>query len=153
MKDITHMASLLTYLEPVDNKFFLHISLLTQDTLLSEKNTFPFITINDSDPLARLIEARIVSDAGSEVKKLFLFVQRDWYTLKKNTLWPFNNNDVRDSWQKSFSFYADKKREGHSFVLFSNQLSKKGEILPFSSLFYCKTTKVFFHPPCPQCGR
>ena len=147
------MASLLTYLEPVDNKFILNISLLTQNTSLTEKNIFPFITINDSDSLARLIEARIVSDAGSEVKKLFLFVQRDWYTLKKNALWPFNNNDVRDSWQKSFSFYADREREDQSFILFSNQLSEKGKILPFSSLFYCKTTKVFFHPPCPKCGR
>ena len=153
MKDITHMASLLTYLEPVGNKFFLDISLLTQSTPLLEKNIFPSIAINDSDPLARLIEARIVSDAGSEVKKLFLFVQRDSYTLKKNALWPFNNDDVRDSWQKSFSFYADRKRQDQSFILFSNQLSKKGEILPFASLFYCKTTKVFFHPPCPKCGR
>jgi hypothetical protein len=97
MKDITHMASLLTYLEPVGNKFCLNISLLTQNTSLPEKNIFPSITINDSDPLARLIEARVVSDAGSEVKKLFLFVQRDSYTLKKNALWPFNNNDGRTS--------------------------------------------------------
>ena len=153
MKDTKHMASLLTYLDPVGNKFFLNLSLITQDTTLPEENIFPSITINDSDPLARLIEARIVSDAGSEVKRLFLFVQRDWYTLKKNALWPFNNNNVRDSWQKGFSFYADRKGEDQSFILFSNQLSNKGEILPFSSLFYCKTIKVFFHPPCPKCGR
>ena len=94
-----------------------------------------------------------MSDAGSEVKRLFLFVQRDWYTLKKNALWPFNNNDVRNSWQKAFSFYTDGKRKDQSFILFSNQLNKKGEILPFSSLFYCKKIKVFFHPPCPKCGR
>jgi len=153
MKDITHMASLLTYLEPVGNNFFLNLSLITQDTSLPEENLFPFIIANDSDSLARLIEARITSDAGSEVKGLFLFVQRDWYTLKKNALWPFNNNDVRDFWQKTLSFYVDGKRDDRSFILFSNQLSKKGEILPFSSLFYCKKTKVFFHPPCPKCGR
>ena len=153
MKDITHMASLLTYLERVGNNFVLNLSLITQDTSLLEDNLFPFITANDSDPLARLIEARIISDAGSEIKRLFLFVQRDWYTLKKNALWPFNNNDVRDFWQKALSFYIDGKREDQSFILFSNQLSKKGEILPFSALFYCKKTKVFFHPPCPKCGR
>jgi hypothetical protein len=153
MKDIKHIASLLTYLGPVGNKFFLNLSLITQDTSLPEENIFPSITIDDSDPLARLIEARVVSDAGSEVKRLFLFVQRDRYTLKKKALWPFNNNDARDLWQKAFSFYADRKREDQSFILFSNQLSNKGEILPFSSLFYCKAIKVFFHPPCPKCGR
>ena len=147
------MASLLTYLEPVGNNFFLNLSLITQETSLPEDNLFPFITANDSDPLARLIEARIASDAGSEVKKLFLLVQRDWYTLKKNALWPFNNNDVRDFWQKALFFCVDGKRGDQYCILFANQLSKKGEILPFSSLFYCKKTKVFFHPPCPKCGR
>jgi len=153
MKDITNMASLLTYLEPAGNKFTLNISLLAQDTSLPEKSIFPFIIVNDSDPFARLIEARVVSDAGSEVKKLFLFVQRDWYNLKKNALWPFSNHDVRDSWQKSFSFYADRKREDQSFILLSKQLDKTGKILQFCSLFYCKATKKYFHPPCPKCGR
>lgn len=153
MKDITHMASLLTYLEPASNKFTLNIALLAQDTSLHEKSIFPFVIVNDSDPFARFIEARFVSDAGSEVKKLFLFVQRDRYTLKKNALWPFNNHDVRASWQKSFSFYADRKRNDQSFILLSNQLDKTGKILPFYSLFYCKVTKKFFHPPCPKCGQ
>ena len=153
MKDIPHMASLLTYLEPVGNNFFLDLSLIAQETSLPEDNLFPFITANDSDPLARLIEARIASDAGNEIKRLFLFVQRDWYTLKKNALWPFNNNDVRDFWQKALSFYVDGKRGDQYCILFANQLNKKGEIVPFSSLFYCKKTKVFFHPPCPKCGR
>jgi len=152
MKDIIHMASLLTYLESAGNKLQFNIPLSTQDTSLSGNNLFPFIAINDSDPFTRMIEARIASDAGCEVKKIFLFVQRDAYTLKKNALWPISNNDVRDLWQKTFSFYADRKEGNRSFIFFSDQLGKKGELLPFAPLFYCKKMKTYFHPPCPKCG-
>lgn len=151
MKEIVHTASLLAYLEPYDKNFYLKLSLLVQDNSDLEKSIFPFLIISESDPIAQLIEAQIVSDAGSEVKRIFLLAQRDQCLVKKDELWPLNNVDVNDSWQKAFSFYA-KQREDGSFILLSDQIGKKGELISFLSLFYCKTKKVFFHPPCPKCG-
>ena len=153
MKDILYMNSLSSYVNSAGNKFFLNLFWAGQDSPLFEENASLSSAVGDSDPLARLIESRLVSDAGSDVKKLFLLVQRDVYSLKNDALRPFNNIDVRNAWRKSFAFYTDPKRNDESFVVLSDQVSEKGDILPFPSLFYCKTRKVFFHPPCPSCGR
>jgi len=153
MKDISSMNSLINYLNAAGNKIYLNLPGASQDRSHSEENVFPRTEIGDSDPLGRLIEASLTTDAGSQVKKLFLLAQRDVYFLKNNVLWPLNNIDVRNAWQRSFAFYTDPKRNDESFILFADQVGDKGEILPFPSLFYCKTKKVFFHPPCPACGR
>ncbi|HZX48957.1 MAG TPA: hypothetical protein VFF47_07060 [Nitrospirota bacterium] len=151
MKDITQTASLLTYLESNDKRFYIKLSPSVQNSTNPEKTVFPFLIINESDPLARLIEAQVVSDAGSEVKKMTLLVQREESRLREDELWPVNNRDVNDSWQKAFSFYV-KQGQDSSFILLSEQIGNDGGLLPLSSLFYCKTKKVFFHPPCPKCG-
>lgn len=147
MKENDNISSLLSYLGPHQGNFHLHLSIIEQP----ERSVYPFLIINNSDPLARLIEARVVSDAYSGVKKLFLLVQRDKYLLKKDETLPLNNRDVFDLWQKAFSFYAREKQD-NSFILLSGQLGGKGELSPLSSLFYCRTKKVYFHPPCPKCG-
>ena len=151
MKDITQTASLLTYLESNDKRFYIKLSPSVQNSTNPEKAVFPFLIINESDPLARLIEAQVVSDAGSEVKKVILLVQREESRIREDELWPVNNRDVNDSWQKAFSFYV-KQGQDSSFILLSEQIGNDGGLLPLSSLFYCKTKKVFFHPPCPKCG-
>lgn len=152
MKDILYMNSLIRYVSSAGNKFFLNLFWAGQDSPLLEENASLFSSAGDADPLARLIESRLVSDAGSEVIKLFLLVQRDVYSLKNDALRPFNNIDVRNAWRKSFAFYTDPKRRDESFVVLSDQVGEKGDIQPFPSLFYCKTRNVFFHPPCPSCG-
>ena len=65
MSDITHTASLLTYLESNNNRFYIKLSQSVQNSTVTEKPAFPFLIINESDPIARLIEAQVVSDAGS----------------------------------------------------------------------------------------
>lgn len=148
MKVNDNISSILSYLAPHQGNFHLHLSIVEQP----ERSVYPFLIINDSDPLARLIDASVVvSDADSGVKKLFLLVQRDRYLLKKDELLLLNNRDIIDLWQKAFSFYA-KERKDNSFILLSGQLGRKGELSPLASLFYCRTKKVYFHPPCPKCG-
>jgi len=153
MNDVSSMNSLIGYLEPTRNKFYLNLSGANSDKDLPEEKIFPFAEIADALPLARIIHARVLSDAGSTLKRLFLFMQRDVYALRDNALYPFNNMDVRNVWQQSFDFYTDTKRNDPSFVLLSSQHGKKGEMLPFLSLFYCRQRKIFFHPPCPVCGQ
>lgn len=142
---------MLTYLESNDKRFFIKPSPSVQNGPVPDKPFFPFLIINESDPMARLIEAQVVSDAGSEVKKVALLVQREKYRIREDDLWPVNNRDVNDSWQKAFSFYVEKGQDT-SFILLSEQIGNNGGLLPLSSLFYCKTKKAYFHPPCPGCG-
>jgi len=105
------MPSLLPYLELTDTKFRLNFSLISQDGSIPEKSPFPFLVISESDPFARLIEARFVTDAGSEIKRVFLLLQKDEYHLTRDELRPFNNQDVDQCWQKAFLFYSKKKPE------------------------------------------
>lgn len=143
-------SPLYPYLAPASSRFSLKISLNTDDPSVLEKTSFPFFMMLDSDPLTRLHEAHLVTDAGSDVKRVFLLVQRDQYLIKKNELWPIHNPDVDEYWQRAFSFYGVEKRNG-SLTLLANQILEK-KLVPFQPLFFCKTRKLFFAPPCPFCG-
>ncbi len=143
--------SLLPYLDALDGKVYLKLPLISQDITILEKTPFPFLVITDSDPLARLIEGQFVTDAGSELKKVFILVQRDQYLMTKDELLPINNQDVDNSWQKAFSFYSGEK-QANSLMILSNQINEDGKLTLLSSLFFCKTKQLFFHPPCPKCG-
>jgi hypothetical protein len=143
--------SLLSYLDASRGNFHLDPSLTSDDSAALERSPFPFLTITDTDPLTQLIEARIRSDAGSEIARVFLLVQRDRYLLAKDALWPVNNRGIEDAWQKAFSFYSSENRD-NSFITLAGQLDDQGGPAQLSSLFFCKTMRVFFHPPCPKCG-
>jgi hypothetical protein len=145
------MTSLLPYLDPLQGKFYLKFSLITQETELLEKTPFPFLVINDTDPLASLIEARFVTDTGSELKRAFIMTQRDQYLLSRDELWPLTNLDIETSWQNAFSSYAGGKHD-HSLITLENQISENGRLALLPSLFFCKARQIFFHPPCPKCG-
>jgi len=151
VKDNGQKYSLLPYLNHLNRSIYLRLSLVAQDTSILGKAHFPFLVTAESDPLARLVEAQFVTDAESEIKKVFLLVQRDLYLLPGSELWPVNNRDVEDSWQKAFSFYA-RENQGTSLIILSNQINEKGKLAHMSSLLFCKTKQVFFHPPCPKCG-
>ncbi len=147
------MNSFIPYLEAADHAFFIKMPQAHQDSSQAGASVFPAVTISDANPLARLIEARLASDAASDIKKIFLWVQRDAYPLKKNALWPFNNQDVASAWRKSFSFYMEGKGESQTLMALSGQLDPQNQLMPFAPLLYCKTEKKFFHPPCPVCGQ
>ncbi|HSR13888.1 MAG TPA: hypothetical protein VLS90_20740 [Thermodesulfobacteriota bacterium] len=114
------------------------------------KNFFPFSVSFDSDPLARIIEAALVTDAGSAVKRLSLLVQRDDYLLNDEDRQGITNPDIDRHWQKAFSLHR-ANRDGSS-VLLARQISAEGTLLPFQPLFFCRARSRYFAPPCPSCG-
>jgi len=144
------MPSLLPYLEFTDTKFRLNFPLISQDGSILEKSPFPFLIISESDPFARLIEARFVTDAGSEIKRVFLLLQKDEYHLTRDELRPFNNQDIDQCWQKAFLFYSRKNQDGSAIIL-ADQIGEDGGLISLQSLFFCKSKRIFFHPPCPVC--
>lgn len=151
MKSNTEIPSLRPYLEPHGAKFRLEFSLISQDRSVDGKAPFPFLVINESDPLGRLIEARFVTDAGSKIKRVFVLLQKDEYLLPRDELWPVSNQDVDECWQRAFSSYSGKAKDG-SVVVLSDQIEKDGRLSPLQSLFYCNQERIFFHPQCPTCG-
>ncbi|MEW5802278.1 MAG: hypothetical protein AB1847_09255 [bacterium] len=164
--------SLLPYLDSTGAHFSLRLSLVTEEASSLEKAPFPFVVITDSDPLTRLIEARLLTDAGSEIKKVFLLVQKDQYLLARDELRPIGNQDIDTFWQKAFSSYeSGNGKDDSSFITLACQTGgqrtegqgsqnsqnngqgeRKGCLLPFQSLFFCKHSRLFFAPPCPECG-
>ena len=151
MKEIGQLFSLLPYLDATQCTLHLKFRLVSKDTPVLEKASFPFSAISDSDPLTRIIEAKFMTGAGSELSRLFLLIQRDKYILKRDELHPLNNRDIELSWQKALSFYSKENRDS-SFILLSGQVSATGKLIPCSPLFFCKTRHAYFHPICPKCG-
>jgi len=143
-------ATLLPYLNPAGATCYLKMSFRKEDDSVTE-TAFPFLVLCESDPLTRLIEAKMVTDGGSEIERLFLLLQKDGYFLPKDSLWPINNHTVDELWQKGFSFFAGGRADRDAFV-FSNQIGEQGKLRPLQSLFFCRIANLFFAPPCPRCG-
>lgn len=141
-----NLPSLIPYFEKSGTRVHLTLPLVKENS--EHPPYFPFSVIADSGPYTRLVEARFVTDGGSEVKKVFLVLQKDEYLWTKNELWPVNNNDISQCWQKAFSNHL----KGRDFIVLADQVGKDNELLAFHPLFYCKQKQVFFHPPCPRCG-
>jgi hypothetical protein len=148
--------SLLPYLKSVKNNFGLDISLVSEEYEFLEKTAFPFLVICDSGSFTRVIDARIVTDAESVIKPVFLLLQSDQYHLTSDGMWPLNNMDIDRLWQQVFLQYSaqtpDESPHKPHFVLL-RQINKKGGLSPFQSLFYCTFRKDYFHPPCSKCGK
>jgi hypothetical protein len=149
-------SSLLPYLESGENNFRLEISLVSKDSKFLEKAPFPFLLISDSGPFTRVIDAKILTDAESVIKPVFLMQQSDAYRLTSDDMWPLNNRDVDRLWQEAFVRYsaqtAEESPDRSHFVLL-RQIDKKGTFSPFQSLFYCTFRNDYFQPPCARCGR
>jgi len=151
IKNHGHKPSLLPYLDAGNGRFYIKFSLVSQDEIVLEKTALPFLVIEDTDPLAHLIEAQFLTDAESELKKAFILIQRNQYLLARDALWPVTNLDVENCWQKAFSFYVEEKQD-RFLVLLKNQINEKGRLTLLQPLFLCKFKNIFFHPPCPRCG-
>jgi len=152
MKEIMP-PSLLPYLQSDKNHFRLEISLSSRENSFLEKSPFPFLTINESTPFERLLEAKIVTDADNEIKRVFILQQSDNYRHVPDDMWPLTNADIDRRWINTFKFYSEKsKADGSNPILLADQIPQNGEYAPFQPLLYCAFKDVYFHPPCPQCG-
>jgi len=151
VKNNTEMPSLLPYLDSAGAKLYLRFSFFPQAPSAQGKSRFPFLVIDDSNPLGRLLEAQFVTDAESDIKRVFILLQKDEYLFATDELWPVNNPDVDQCWQEAFSFYS-KKAQNSSVTVLSDQIGKDGGLLPLQPLFFCRVRQTFFHPLCPECG-
>jgi hypothetical protein len=152
MKEILP-PSLLPYLQPNENHFRLEISLNSRETSFLEKSPFPFLLINESTPFERLLEAKIVTDAGSHVQRVFLLQQSDDYRHVPDEMWPLTNEDIDQRWKNTFELYSSQSKTGRSNpILLADQIQKNGGYSQFQPLFYCAFKDVYFHPPCSECG-
>jgi hypothetical protein len=148
-------SSLIPYLESGENNFRLEISLISDNPELLEKTPFPFLIVSDGS-FTRLIEARILSDAESVIKRVFFLQQSDKYRLTPDDMQPLNNKDIDRFWQKVFlksSIRSTEKSSRRSQYVLLRQIKKNGEFSPFQSLFYCTFKNSYFHPPCSKCGK
>jgi hypothetical protein len=67
VSDRTVPQSLVPYLDSERAQFYLRISLRSDDLTILDPPQSPWLTINESDPLTRLIDAQILTDAGSRM--------------------------------------------------------------------------------------
>ncbi len=152
MENNNDLPSLLPYLKLTKDSAGLRISLLPEDSPAIEGSRTPFLMIGESSPVARLIEARFVTDAGSVIKRVFMLLQKDEYLLAEDELWPVSNRDVDRWWQKTFLFYSGKDYRDDFPIMLADQLKKGDGISPLQPLFYCQHRKIYFHPHCCKCG-
>ena len=144
---------MLPYLQSIKNHFRLEISLSSREPSYLEKSPFPFMLLTDSTPFERLLEAKIVTDAGSTIKRVFLLQQSDNYCHVPDEMWPLTNQDIDQHWRHTIEWYSSQSKVGNSNpILLAEQIQKNGEYAQFQPLFYCAFKDVYFHPPCAPCG-
>ena len=152
MSDGIRGLPLLPFLERNPGTFHLRFPLASQDPEVLAHSSFPFLLISDSDPIARVVAARVDTDRGDRIASLFLLVQKDRYRLEKETLHPVTNVEVEMAWQRAGAAYRGVGEE-RAPRFFEGQSGADGSLSPFAPLFYCKEKARYFHPPCPRCGR
>lgn len=150
MQILKESPSLRNYLTPKIGSCFLQISLISDSQEVLEKSNFPFLEATQSDPLQRLIKGKFITEADSEIREVFLLVQRDHYLLKNDELWPITNASIDQSWQKALINHWQKA----SSIFLSKPVDEKNELIaPWEPLFFCKKQKLFFPNLCPFCGK
>ncbi len=151
MNSILQNPSLVHYLKPTDAKFYLKISMTGNRDSVRQRTLFPFVIVSDTDPLAVILEAAVLSDSGAKIKSVFLLTQKDEYHLARDEIWPVTNRDIDHAWQQLFTF-LNAKNQNNSIILLKDQVDHNGKLLLWSPLFYCYHRQIFFQPPCPKCG-
>lgn len=151
MNDIIEIPSLLPYLKTDGTQFHIKVSVVDQNDSIHQKSSVPFLVVSESGQFARIIDARIKTDAGTDIEPVFLLIQKDEHPLSRDALWPLDNRTIDRYWQNTFTFHSHKK-SGSSPLILKDQIDKDGALLPFQPLLYCKFKQTYFPPLCPDCG-
>jgi len=151
VNDIIETRSLLPYLKADETRFHLKISVADQKDSIHQKSSFPFLVVSESGQFARIIEAKIKTDAGTNIEPVFLLIQKDEHPVSRDALWPLDNRTIDRYWQNTFMFHS-RKKSGSCPLILKDQMDKNGTLLPFQSLLYCKFNQTYFPPLCPDCG-
>lgn len=140
--------SLLTYMKGEGRGFFLELSTCRGEQGDGLSPRFPFEIIGDAPGLTRILGARVVSDGGGCIGRVFLLMSQDEYLLQEAGVQSLTNLDVEAAWENAFQAHRTSGR----LVVLSDQTDETGSLLTFMPLFACTRTRQFFHPLCPQCG-
>ena len=150
--DILETPSLIPYLKTDGTKFHIKVWIGDLDDSIHQKSSLPFWVVSESGPFTRIIEARVKTDAGTNIEPVFLLIQKDEPPLSRDELWPLDNRAVDRYWQNTFTFYS-REKSGSPPLILKDQMDKNGALLPFQPLLYCKFNQAYFPPLCPDCGR
>jgi hypothetical protein len=151
VNDIIETRSLLPYLKADETRFHLKISVADQKDAIHQKSSFPFLVVSESGQFARIMEATIKTDAGTNIEPVFLLIQKDEHPVSRDALWPLDNRTIDRYWQNTFMFHSHEK-SGSCPLILKDQMDKNGTLLPFQPLLYCKFNQTYFPPLCPDCG-
>ena len=151
MNDIIDTPSLLPYLKTNGTKFHIKVLVGDPDDSIHKKSKLPFWVVSESGPFARIIEARIKTDAGTNIEPVFLLIQKDDHPLSRNELWPLDNRAIDRYWQNTFTFHS-REKSGSLPLILKNQIDNNGALLAFQPLLYCKFNQTYFPSLCPDCG-
>ncbi len=143
--------SLLRYLKRESQCAHLSMTLFSSDQDSLESVPFPFILLLDRDPFSSLLDAQFATDSGSPLKDVMVLIQKDNYRLPRDYPPQISNSLVEEEWRRAFTRLTTHGNF-HPLITLSDQISDEGTLLPFAPLFFCKTKRRFFHPPCPSCG-
>lgn len=111
----------------------------------------PFFLVTDSDPLTGLYRGAFETEAGSLICPVFLLKQKDRYRQTASPLGRLTNTDVEGFWHNAAE-QLPKSSSELSPIFLSGQRDSQGRLVPFRPLFFCRSRRVYFHPPCPRCG-
>jgi hypothetical protein len=148
--------SLLDLLNQTGNEFHLRIRLTTDKATNAKSEPSFLLVIDGSKSFTQIVAAEIVTKAEHVVRNLFILQQSDDYPTANTEIWPLTNVDLEARWQhagKTYHALATQDPGHRDPLLLSGQIQADGRLAAFNSLFYCTVTKIFFHPPCPSCGR
>ena len=113
---------------------------------------YPFRILDDSDPVARLLQADLCAGSGEVLKSLFVLMQKDNYLVARDSLSATANPDVEEAWRKAVEFYRAAGNRGGAATLAGMHGAGAGQTGAFQPLLLCGRKKMFFHPVCPRCG-
>ena len=85
--------SLLPWLDPESSKVYLKISLRSTSADIRDTSPFPFMLLDESSPLARLVHASFATGSDKVIKEISLLVQKDRYSFINRNI-PFDNRAV-----------------------------------------------------------
>jgi hypothetical protein len=147
----TSQSSMLPYLQLTRGESALGLSLYVDSPLFRDR-AFPFAVVEDNDYNSRIIAAEFVTDAGGVLKKVFLLVQKDQYSLREHDHGPVTNADIDVAWQRAYQSLQQRASYG-PLLKIAAQTDLQGGLERLAPLFFCREMLLYFHPTCSSCGQ
>ena len=145
--------SLLPYLKKEGQGIFLELELASEGQEALERLPFPFRLLPSADPLMRIFKGQIKTLDGTAMESVWIISSKDSYRLPPPADGLTTNPLLDDIWTRTLEQLAGQA-EGLLLPLPSKMHLERGAGAgPFSPLFFCKRRRIYFEPPCPECGR